>query len=103
MINGMTCGNITVKCANELSDMIRTSFNTILNQVADFSPSDSLVKAELDIKEGVYNARMEIHSQELNISAEKTGDSIVNLLGSLKHDLMEQINAWKKVRSVECH
>jgi hypothetical protein len=101
MINGVTCGNVTLKCANELSDIVKTSFQTILNQVADFSPSDSMVKAELDMKEGLYNANIEIHSQELNISADKSSDSVISLLGSIKHDLMEQIDAWKKVRTVE--
>ncbi len=103
MINGMICGNVTMKCANELSDLIRTSFMTILNQVADFSPSDSLVKAELGMDHGVYNANIEIHSQELNISANKSADSVISLMGSIKHDLMEQIEAWKKVRTVEAH
>ena len=103
MINGAICGNVTKRCANELSDLIRTSFMTILNQVADSSPSDSLVKAELGIKEGKYNANIEIHSQELNISSRKSAESIISLLGSVKHDLMEQIDAWKKVRIVEAH
>lgn len=103
MINGMTCGNVTVRCANELSDLIRTSFQTILNQVADFSPSDSFVKAQLDMNEGVYNANIEIHSQELNIVAKRSDNSIVSLLGLIKHDLMEQIEAWKKVRTVMSH
>lgn len=103
MINGVTFGNVTIKCANEVTEMIRSSFMTILNQVADSSPSDSLVKAELDMKEGVYNANIEIHSQELNITAEKSAESVISLMGSLKHDLMEQIDAWKKVRTVEAH
>jgi hypothetical protein len=76
---------------------------TILNQLADSSPSDSLVKAELGMEEGVYNANIEIHSQELNISSKKSADSVISLLGSVKHDLMEQIEAWKKVRTVEAH
>ena len=101
MINGMTCGNVTLTCANELSDMIKTSFQTILNQVADFSPSDSSVKAELEVKEGLYNANIEIHSLELNITTEKSGPSVSSLLGSIKDDLMEQIDAWKKIRMVE--
>jgi len=103
MINGMICGNVTMNCANELSDLIRTSFTTILNQVADSSPSDAMVKAELGIDQGIYNANIEIHSQELNISAKKSADSVISLLGSIKHDLMEQIDAWKKVRTVEAH
>lgn len=101
MINGMTCGNVTLRCANELSDLIRASFQTILNQVADSSPSDSLVKAELDMHEGVYNANIEIHSSELNIISQRSGESVVHLLGDVKHDLMDQIDAWKKVRTVE--
>ncbi len=101
MINGMMCGNVTLKCASELSDIVKTSFQTILNQVADFSPSDSSVKAELDMKEGLYNANIEIHSQELNISTVKSGASVSSLLGSIKDDLLEQIDAWKKVRMVE--
>lgn len=100
MINGVTCGNVTMRCANELSDLIRTSFQTILNQVADSSPSDSLVKAHLEMRDGLYDANIEIHSSELNICAQRSGDSVVSLLGSLKHDLMEQIDAWKKVRTV---
>lgn len=103
MINGMICGNVTMKCANELSDLIRTSFMTILNQVADSSPSDSMVKAELCMDQGMYNANIEIHSQELNISAKKSADSVISLMGSIKHDLMEQIEAWRKVRIVEAH
>jgi hypothetical protein len=83
--------------------MIRTSFQTILNQVADFSPSDSMVKAELGMKEGLYNADIEIHSSELNICTKKSGESIGMLLGTIKNDLMEQIEAWKKVRTVEGH
>lgn len=101
MINGMTFGNVTLRCPNDLSDLIRTSFQTILNQVADFSPSDSTVKAEIDMCEGVYNADIEIHSQELNIKTHRSDNSIVALLSSIKHDLMDQIDAWKKVRSVE--
>ena len=101
MINGMTCGNVTLKCANELSDIIKSSFQTILNQVADFSPSDSSVRAELEMKEGIYNANIQIHSQELNISTEKSDGSVASLLGSIKDELMEQIDAWKKIRTVE--
>lgn len=103
MINGVTCGNITFKCANELGGLIRESFQTILNQVADFSPSDSTVNAQLDVKEGRYDANIEIHSQELHISTKRSDNSIVSLLGSIKHDLMDQIEAWKKVRTVEAH
>ena len=101
MINGMTCGNVTLKCANELSDIIKSSFQTILNQVADFSPSDSSVRAELEMKEGIYNANIQIHSQELNISTEKSDGSVASLLGSIKDELMEQIDALKKIRTVE--
>lgn len=103
MINGVTCSNVTMRCANELSSLIRESFQTILNQVADFSPSDSSVNAQLEMSEGRYNANIEIHSQELNIVTKRSDNSIVSLLGSLKHDLMDQIEAWKKVRTVECH
>ncbi len=103
MINGVTFENVTMKCANEITELIRGSFMAILNQVADSSPSDSLVKAELGMKEGMYNANIEIHSQELNITAEKSAESIISLLGSIKHDLMDQIEAWKKVRTVEAH
>lgn len=103
MINGMTDGNISLRCAKELSDLIRTSFKSILTEVAEFSPSDSVLNAQLDMKEGLYNANVEIHSSELNISTVKSADSVVTLLGSLKHDLMDQIEAWKKVRTVEPH
>ena len=100
MINGLTFDNVSMKCANGLSDLICTSFKSILTQIAEFSPSDSMVHAELEIKEGKYNANIEIHSQELNISAERSAESVVSLLGSMKNDLMEQIEAWKKVRTV---
>ncbi len=103
MINGMTCGNVTLKCASELSDMIKSSFQTILSQVAEFSPSDSSVRAELEMKEGLYNANIEIHSQELNFKTEKSDGSVVSLLGDIKEELMEQINAWKKMRIVEAN
>lgn len=103
MSNGMTESNITLKCATELSDLIRNSFKTILTQIAEFSPSDSMVNAQLRMNEGLYKAQVEIHSAELNISTEKCADNVVSLLGTLKHDLMDQIEAWKKVRTVEPH
>ena len=103
MIDGLTYGNVSMKCANGLSDLICNSFKSIITQVAEFSPSDSVVQAELNMKEGLYNANIQIHSQELNITTEKSAESVVSLLGSMKHDLMEQIATWKKIRTVEIH
>lgn len=103
MISGMACGDLCLKSTNELSDLIRTSFKTILTQIAELSPSDSVVNAQLDFHKGIYKATVEIHSSELNIQTTKNADNVISLLSSIKHDLMEQIEAWKKVRSVEPH
>ena len=103
MINGMTCGNVVMKCASNMSDLTRASFKTILTQLSDFSPSDALLNAHLCQDDGIYRASVEIHSSELNIAIEKKAGSIVSLLGDLKHDLMDQIIAWRKMRTVESH
>ncbi len=103
MMTGMMCDPICVNVATDFSDLIRTSFKSILTQIAELSPSDSVLNAQLRLKDGQFAASVEIHSSELNITTEKKEENIVALLSSIKHDLMEQIEAWKKVRSVETH
>lgn len=103
MIDGTMCDNISLKCAHNLSDIVRTSFKTVLNEVADLSPSDSMVDGELDLKDGQYHANVVIHSSELNVCTSESNGNVFALLNSLKHDLMEQIDAWKRIRTVEPH
>lgn len=103
MIEGMTGGNVIMKCTGNTSDLIRASFKSILTQLSDFSPSDSLVSAKLIQENGKFKARIEIHSSELNITIERCADSPVSLLGEIKSELMDQIASWRKIRVVESH
>ncbi len=103
MSGGMTCGNIAMKVTGNPSDLVRAGFKSVLAQLSDLSPSDSMVNAHLTQENGKFKANIEIHSSELNVSIEKCGDSPVSLLGDVKHDLIKQISDWKKVRVVGSH
>ncbi|PIS10984.1 MAG: hypothetical protein COT73_06405 [Bdellovibrio sp. CG10_big_fil_rev_8_21_14_0_10_47_8] len=92
--------SVQIKFFNALSGGARSSLTTILHQLAELCPSDSLFTADIHQEGEAYNADIQVHSQQLHITAHESGDSVYSLIGALTHDITEKIDAWKKIRNI---
>lgn len=92
--------NAELHISTGVGDEISRLFQSAIEMLMDFAPSDSACQAKLVEEKGAYRVQVGIRSAEKNFLSQKSDANAENLFESLKKDLLSQFSIWRDDRAL---